>query len=225
MKLNNRIRGLPKWPRIELNKATNEVLVSAKHISYKRFTACRIISRSFSFFVIGAILIYAYHVGHENDAGKGFLAFLALILPASVLSLLPWAKILSGLIFPRKTVVRFTDNAVIVNGKKFDTSPGIGVNFRMESYIAPEELERFREKNRGRRVSSNKLYQLSFYRIEMIYGSRAVTITSLSGTKKLEQFVVALQAAFEMSRKPEGANVASPARQFRPGDYGDVLPE
>lgn len=186
MRLNERYDFLPRWPVIEQSEDGREITVHARHVSLERWRLVKWLFRIAGLWGLYAACKYTYE--HDPKA-LVIVPILVVVAYTIVANGLPTVRLLTWLLFRRRTVVRFTAQEITVNGRAYALSPDIEIQFRAHRPALPPQRARYSE-----RTIANR-YQQEFRIVEMIYGLRVVPITSIADDVRAEQFAIALQAA------------------------------
>lgn len=186
MRLNERYDFLPRWPVIEQSEDGREIIVHARHVSLERWRLVKWLFRIAGLWGLYAACKYTYE--HDPKA-LVIVPILVVVAYTIVANGLPTVRLLTWLLFRRRTVVRFTAQEITVNGRAYALLPDIEIQFRAHRPALPPQRAGYSE-----RTIANR-YQQEFRIVEMIYGLRVVPITSIADEVRAEQFAIALQAA------------------------------
>lgn len=209
MKLNEKIPGLPKWPPIEFQKRTNEYLVRVNHVSYGGFKAAiwlrRLLTLAYFAFAV------TFCLGLENRVQGFFCFLLVFFLPYAIaVSVLPIPRILCGAFFPQRTESRFRVDQFSINGKSYKVVPGVTIQFRaLDRAASASRQNGIRNQLSSRRKFPDLEHELEFTKVDMIYGSRVVTVATIADQSRAEQLAIGLQTALELaiSRETPGSPI------------------
>ena len=193
MRLNAQMPTLPVWPYIEADSERNELVVHGRHVSYGRYVAAR-------YLLWIAALVYFYYVGKEAiEERKIFPGLVEAVIvhfaPYIILiNLLPIPKWICWLLFRTHTKVHFTPEFITVRGMQFPATSDVDIRFgAFQTVLQDRDVQREQNHRQAR-------YLLRFKRIDMVYGLRVVDIATIDNEERAEQFAVALQVAYAMSR-------------------------
>lgn len=227
MKLNDQIAGLPEWPVIERDEATSEYRVRARHLSYGQYLKAK---NGFSW-TAGALMLGGLLFGISTEGGspERALSIWSFVVGMFVAWFVAFdeGKRIARLLFKTETVVRFSPQSVVINGTVFDVQKVASIQFiSSRPALSEERIAKLQAKERERNAPGAFAYDMRYRRIEMLYGLRAVTITSVEDQDKAAQFVLALQSAYELSRAAGvGPSTKNGPRRARGAYEEEVLPE
>jgi hypothetical protein len=220
MKLNDQIPGLPPWPPIRLIQERNEYIVGGRNLSYPDYDRAR---KAIGVLVLGA-LFCSIILGLTVAPGLGAILAILCLASMPVFSFFPLMKFIYERAFSSNVQVRFTSNLITVNGKSYENAPHIPVQFRaLCPPLSDEQICRNNELLQQGKLSKSRAYDFKFLKVEMIYGSRIVLITSVADEVRAEQFAVALQVAHDLSASQPTNRAGRPVATAKPAE--DALPE
>jgi hypothetical protein len=219
MKLNNQLPGLPEWPPIVQD--SDAYVVGGPHVSYRRFMMSGWVGILFmlAYLVVDLLIVIVIH------PQSPLMLFIGLLVPLVIfVAAFPSQRLLCEWFYPRKTLVRFTPQHIIIGDQRYDNAPSVSVQFRANRpHLTEDHYNNFVEfRNKGR-LTDGMAYQMKFRKIEMIYGSRIIHITSLADEDRAAQFAIALQLGHELAAQQK----AAPAQRMsaRTVTAKDDLPE
>lgn len=224
MKLNKRMPSLPKWPEIHQEDG-GLFVVRGKHATYWRYVTTQFLL----WLAILPVMVIPW-VAFPDDRDAGFNAFLGSLGFLAVAAIPFTPRILCRMLFPRMTRVEFTREAVRVGRKTYDIRPDAPINFRaFRPAMSELKAKRLEQESLAKRESMHSSWRLRFRRVEMIYGSQIVPITTIADEVKAEQFSVALQEALRLAASPAAArstetNKSATAPPLAAAEQ-DILPE
>jgi hypothetical protein len=149
------------------------------------------------------------------------LLFFALI---PIFAFHPLLKFICERMFSADVQVLFAPNLITINGQKYESAPDIPVQFRAQGTpLSDEQIQRNNKLQQQGKLPKGRAYDFKFRKIEMIYGSRIVLITSVADEERAEQFAVALQIAHDLGASPPMSSAGRPAARVTLKE--DALPE
>ncbi|MEE9368731.1 MAG: hypothetical protein V3V05_07685 [Pontiella sp.] len=219
---------LPKWPHLDVPH-NNELRVHGKHITYNRLILAERVS-SLLGLALAAWIIYAFFFSdYEIIRSRSFdnlvFPFLGTCMGGTI-AILMLPKPLARFVFPRKTSIRFTPDVIYVGWKKYKLFPDSNIEFRAyRPHLPDEKLVEIQGKMQMRQYVSEGAYKLKFRKIEMVYGSRLIHITSVADQDRAEQFAIMLQAAYMRTRPGIVEKKPTPSPEIKIEEFEDMLPE
>ncbi|HWL52422.1 MAG TPA: hypothetical protein VNQ90_08305 [Chthoniobacteraceae bacterium] len=221
MKINNVVPGLPEWPPIRFQPKTGKFTIKVTHAGFFRYDMIRWLMKLLVFGIIFMLCfsLYRYYAGKPipvpfdramaviigKDGSNVIHNFIVIIFGIlflyGILSLMQIPRILSRLLFPKRTKVIFTPKTIEFNGQRFDTANGMPILFQTENSPLSEDYHASVQRKIAQRGGQAYLtYPLKFRNIEMVYGSRLVKIADLPGPQRAQAFAIALQETLRMSK-------------------------
>jgi hypothetical protein len=205
IRLNDTIPGLPDWPDI-VEAGDNEYVVEARHVSFRRYLLARWIVRLAALAYFCFLIRFEFrHQAHWQTAATVVLAqFVAF---AVLVTVFPVARWLCWLVLRRRTRVRFARSAVLIDGREYDLTANVAVQFRASR---PPRAER---EYAGEHAAQTH-YLVRFRIVEMVYGLDIVPIATVEYEDRAEQFAIALRWTYDYSRtqQPKGPPPATPGK-------------
>lgn len=222
---------LPKWPHIDMSRETNECRVHGKHITYPRLLLAEKLTMLLLLGFYGGVIYAFFFAGYEIIRSRSFDAlvmpfFVTVFGGTVVLGTRLMPRILCRLFFPRQTSIRFTTDAIFIGRKRFDIFPDTDIQFRAgRPHLPDEKYIEIQSNMQMKRPTSNAAYKLKFRKIEMVYGSRLIHITSIADQDRAEQVALMLQFAYLRSRLEVVEEQPAASPEIENEEFGDMLPE
>ena len=220
MQLNERIPGLPAWPPLRLIQERNEYIVGGPNLSYPGYDRAR---KTIGVLILGGLvcsIILAITVAPMLGGMLIILCFASI----PFVTIFPLMKFICERSFSSDVQVHFTSDLITVNGKSYENAPDIPVQFRAQGTpLSDEQVRRNTELLQQGKLNKSRAYDFKFRKVEMIYGSRIVLITSVADEVRAEQFAVALQIAHDLSASQPTNRAGRPLATAKPRE--DTLPE
>jgi hypothetical protein len=225
MKLNKKNSGLPAWPDIRRDEKSGWIEVSGKHVSYRRYLAAQWLLR----LVLILPWILAFVI-FTDDSSLGIEVAVGLGIPYlilfAIIQILPMPGIIARLFFPRFTRVRFTREAIWIDGKAYDAPANMDIQFRAQRPALPKhKFNRIAGLYQAERAAKHESEKLKFRAIEMVYGHQLVPLTTVADEDRAAQFAIALQVSLNLAKSQAAANSAPPKETARKREFDDALPE
>jgi len=201
MTLNRQRPDLPAWPAI-IEVGGNEYLVEGKYVSYERYEAARWIVRLAAF--AGFYLLAKEEFRMQPHWGNAVMILMGYTVGCAIIStIFPLPRWLCRSVFPKHSRVRFTRNAVVIDGHSFDLTKNVEVQFQASK---PAILDRGLAREAPRQAE----YLARFRRVEMVYGMRPFHIGTIEYEDRDRDFALALQWAYAESRLGPGKGANKP---------------
>ena len=204
MRLNEKLPGLPSWPPIDFIKERDEYIVGGPHLSYRAYNRGRR--------TIGAIVFVAlfasFGIGFTVSLGLGTVLVLLCFASMPILGIFSLFKFMCERLFSTDIQIRFKRGTISFNGQNFENAADIPVQFRAQrSPLTDEEINNNNELHRQGKLPKSRAYDYKFRKVEMIYGSRLVDITSLADEDRAQQFALALQIGYDLAHAHDFSDI------------------
>jgi len=219
MQLNEQLPGLPPWPPIKLVQE-REYVVGGPNLSYPGYDRGR---KTLGVLWMGSF-IGSLVVGFGYSQALGALLFLLCFATPLLLVFFLGMKFICEKLFSSEVKVRFTPDFIFVNGQKYENAPDIPVQFRAQrTPLSDKQIQRNNKLLQQGKLPKGRAYDFKFRKVEMIYGSRIILVTSVADEDRAEQFAVALQIGHDLAASSPIKPAGRPAAKALPKE--DALPE
>lgn len=208
MNLNRSMPGLPRWPVLTYDPTGNTCEVTAKHVSYRRFSVFAALCNVLIPFVLipgmlffGFLLFFGEEAYLQSPALVPFIGFLVVFL------LCDNPRLLCYLFRPKRTRVVFSKDHVAINGNLYPIQPDMPLGFRAQRHpLTDYEYQQLNRAQYREKFPATTIYKLKYRVVEMVYGSTLVEITTVADQARAEQFALVLQKASSFVQENAGGS-------------------